>query len=263
MVKNIKIVAEKAVQKEECLHNKSIVKFLVLRYLRFDKSQPFITISALLAFFGVSLGLMVLIVAMAIMNGTAKEFEKKLFTMNYPLSVLPKFSNSVNEDLLVLLENKYPNLKFSPFISSQAIIQNADIMSGGIIFGVNSKKEAQNNYPLFDVQDRKKSEEVVDTLNQNFTLASRLSMFNVKLFHHAQIIQESIDEVIKKSNEQKNETALANTDMIEVAELIEKYRESTSKITSNTNDMVVFNRNMQSTLENISKKTDNSIIIAD
>ncbi len=126
-----------------------------------------------------------------------------------------------------------------------------------------SKKEAQNNYPLFDVQDRNRNEEVVNTLNQNFALASRLSMFNVKLFHHAQIIQESIDEVINKSNEQKNETALANTDMIEVADLIEKYRESTGKITSNTNDMVVFNRNMQSTLENISKKTDNSIIIAD
>ncbi len=125
--------------------NKDLVNFIVKKYLRFDKKNPFISVSAILAFTGVAIGVMVLILSMAIMNGTAKEFEKKLFTMNYPLSVLPKFSNAVNDDLLKLLEDTYPNLKFSPFISSQAIIQHSDIMSGGVIFGVNSKKEAAIN----------------------------------------------------------------------------------------------------------------------
>ncbi len=70
-----------------------ISNYLVKKYLRFDKSQPFITISAFLAFFGVAIGLMVLMVAMAIMNGFDKEFERKLFTMNYPLTIHP---NSLN-----------------------------------------------------------------------------------------------------------------------------------------------------------------------
>ena len=44
---------------------------------------------------------MVLILSMAIMNGTAKEFERKLFfTMNYPLTIYSKGANSVTEDLL-------------------------------------------------------------------------------------------------------------------------------------------------------------------
>ena len=60
----------------------SLAKYLLFKYLRFDKSQPFITLSAVLAFLGVSIGLMVLIVAMAIMNGFDKEFERKLFTIN-------------------------------------------------------------------------------------------------------------------------------------------------------------------------------------
>ena len=60
-----------------------MVKYLLFKYLRFDKSQPFITLSAILAFLGVSVGLMVLIIAMAIMNGFDKEFERKLFTMIY------------------------------------------------------------------------------------------------------------------------------------------------------------------------------------
>ena len=35
----------------------SLPKYLLFKYLRFDKTQPFITLSALLAFLGVSIGL--------------------------------------------------------------------------------------------------------------------------------------------------------------------------------------------------------------
>lgn len=65
-----------------------MVRYLLFKYLRFDRSQPFIALSAILAFLGVSVGLMVLIIAMAIMNGFDKEFERKLFTMNYPITIL-------------------------------------------------------------------------------------------------------------------------------------------------------------------------------
>ncbi len=125
--------------------NKKLVNFIVKKYLKFDKKNPFISISAILAFIGVAIGVMVLMISMAIMNGTAKEFESKLFTMNYPLSIYPKFSNNVNKDLLEDLEKEYPDLKFSPYLSSQVIIQNGDNMNGGMIFGVDSKKESQIN----------------------------------------------------------------------------------------------------------------------
>jgi len=113
--------------------------------LRFDKKNPFISISAILAFLGVGIGVMVLIIAMAIMNGTAKEFEKKLFTMNYPLSIYPKIAGMVDETLLNDLEKKFPNLLFSPYVTSQVMIQNDDSMSGGVVFGVDTKKESAIN----------------------------------------------------------------------------------------------------------------------
>lgn len=125
--------------------NKKLVNFIVKKYLKFDKTNPFISISAILAFIGVAVGVMVLIISMAIMNGTAKEFESKLFTMNYPLSIYPKFKDSIDDNVVQRLEEKFPNLLFSPYISSQAIIQNGDNMTGGAIFGVNSKKEAMIN----------------------------------------------------------------------------------------------------------------------
>lgn len=128
--------------------NKDLVNFIVKKYLRFDKKNPFISISAILAFIGVAIGVMVLILSMAIMNGTAKEFERKLFTMNYPLTIYPKSQDSVNSDLLFSLEENFKNLKFSPFISTQAIVQNGDHMSGGMIFGVIPSNESEIN-PIF------------------------------------------------------------------------------------------------------------------
>lgn len=46
---------------------------------------------AILAFLGVSIGLIVLIVAMAIMNGFDKEFERKLFDERYPITIFSQF----------------------------------------------------------------------------------------------------------------------------------------------------------------------------
>jgi len=125
--------------------NTKLINFIIKKYLRFDKKNPFISISAILAFLGVGIGVMVLIIAMAIMNGTAKEFEKKLFTMNYPLSIYPKIAGMVDETLLNNLENKFPNLLFSPYVTSQVMIQNDDSMSGGVVFGVDTKKESAIN----------------------------------------------------------------------------------------------------------------------
>ncbi len=125
--------------------NTKLINFIIRKYLKFDKKNPFISISAILAFLGVGIGVMVLIIAMAIMNGTAKEFEKKLFTMNYPLSIYPKIDGMIDENLLKDLESKFPDLLFSPYLSSQVMIQSDESMSGGVVFGVDKEKEAAIN----------------------------------------------------------------------------------------------------------------------
>ncbi|WP_169754276.1 ABC transporter permease [Campylobacter curvus] len=123
----------------------SLPKYLLFKYLRFDKTQPFITLSAMLAFLGVSIGLMVLIVAMAIMNGFDKEFERKLFTMNYPISVMSAFKGEINDELVAELKAKFPEFKFSPYISTQVIYRGTNALEGGLLFGVNSADEKQIN----------------------------------------------------------------------------------------------------------------------
>jgi len=126
----------------------SVVSYLVKRFLRFDKEQPFIFLSALLAFLGITLGVMVLLIAMALMNGFDKEFKKKLTIMNYPLTVLPRFYGAVNEDLLIDLETKFPSLAFSPYVQSSVMVRNGSKLEGGYLFGVNFEDEAKVNSVL-------------------------------------------------------------------------------------------------------------------
>jgi len=126
----------------------SIVNYLVKRFLRFDKDQPFIFLSALLAFSGIAIGVMVLIIAMALMNGFDNEFKKKLTVMNYPLTVYPRFYGSVNEDLLFDLQDKFPELKMSPYVSSSVIARSGSVLEGGYLFGVDFKYEKEVNSVL-------------------------------------------------------------------------------------------------------------------
>ena len=68
---------------------------------------------------------------------------KKTFTMNYPLTIYPKFWKFCKWKNWWKTSKEYPNLKFSPFFFS-TIIQNGDVMSGGMIFGVDPKKAQIN-----------------------------------------------------------------------------------------------------------------------
>ena len=123
----------------------ALIPFLVKRFLRFDREQPFIFLSALLAFTGITLGVMVLMIAMALMNGFDHEFKKKLTVMNYPLTVMPKFYGSVNESLLSRLSTELPDLKFSPYVLSPVIARDGSRLEGGYLFGVDFKAEAAVN----------------------------------------------------------------------------------------------------------------------
>ncbi len=125
--------------------NKKLVRFIVSKYLRFDPSQPFISITAGLAFLGVGLGVFVLIVAMAIMNGFDKEFEKKLFTMNYPITLYSKYESGISKEFVSHLKAEYPEFKFSPFIRTSAIAKNGESMEGVVVFGVDIAAEKEIN----------------------------------------------------------------------------------------------------------------------
>ena len=122
--------------------NKKFIRHIIKHYLKYDNENPFIFISAMLAFLGIAAGVMVLMIAMGIMNGTQKEFSKKLFVMNYPLTILPLIEDSVNDDLIQTLSEKFPHLKFSPYYTTQVITKNDGAVQGSLLYGVDAQKEA-------------------------------------------------------------------------------------------------------------------------
>ncbi|WP_457606537.1 FtsX-like permease family protein [Nitratifractor sp.] len=124
-----------------------LVRMIVRHYLRYDRDNPFIFISAVLAFLGITAGVMVLMIAMGIMNGTQKEFEKKLFVMNYPLTVI-SFGKGVRQTTMEKIRRELPGVKISPFYTTQVIAKYGDAIEGGLLYGVDFAKEAAIN-PVF------------------------------------------------------------------------------------------------------------------
>ena len=127
------------------MFNKKFINLFIKHYLKYDRDNPFIFISALLAFLGISAGVMVLMIAMGVTNGTQEEFTKKLFVMNYPLTLTSYDKQALDNNLIKKIEHKYPNVKISPFYVTQMIAKNADSVQGSILYGVDFKKEAQIN----------------------------------------------------------------------------------------------------------------------
>jgi len=126
--------------------NREFVHHIIRHYLKYDKDNPFIFISALLAFLGISAGVMVLMIAMGIMNGTQKEFTKRLFVMNYPLTVLPITQDAANDTLIAMLQEKFPHLQISPYYTTQVITKNAGAVQGSLLYGIDFDKESRINH---------------------------------------------------------------------------------------------------------------------
>jgi len=124
-----------------------VVRRIVRHYLRYDRENPFIFISALLAFVGIAAGVMVLMIAMGIMNGTQKEFRKKLFVMNYPLTVV-SYGDGVRRKTLEEIRRRFPEMKASPFYTTQVIAKKDETLQGALLYGVDFEAEAAIN-PVF------------------------------------------------------------------------------------------------------------------
>jgi putative ABC transport system permease protein len=180
----------------------SIVPYLVKRFLRFDKEQPFIFLSALLAFLGISLGVMVLLIAMALMNGFDNEFKKKLTIMNYPLTIIPKFYGSVDENLLLTLESEFPKLNFSPYVQSAIMARSGSKLEGGYIFGVDFESEAKVNSVLNETIQKNEFNKfdvlIGKTLKEEFALFDDDKLMYI--FTHVEPGGMSVTPKIKRFN---------------------------------------------------------------
>ena len=124
--------------------DRTFIATFVRHYLRYDRDNPFIFVSTLLAFLGITAGVMVLMIAMAIMNGTYTQFKEKLFVMNYPLTIT-SYEDGVTQATLDAIAEHFPQLKLSPYYTTQVITRNDKALQGSVVFGVDFAREAAIN----------------------------------------------------------------------------------------------------------------------
>ena len=125
-------------------YSKHFIRKIVKHYLKYDKDNPFIFISAVMAFLGIAAGVMVMMVALGITNGIQKEFKERLFVMNYPLTVV-SYSEGVTQTVVQKIQTQFPTLKLSPYYTTQVISKNEHGIQGSMVYGVDFAKEAAIN----------------------------------------------------------------------------------------------------------------------
>jgi len=124
--------------------SRSFVNSIVSHYLKYDKDNPFIFISAVMAFLGVAAGVAVMLIALAITTGIQKDFKERLFVMNYPLTVF-SYGGEVNNTLVKKIEETFPTVKTSPYYTTSAVVKNKIGIQGSLIYGVDFQKESAIN----------------------------------------------------------------------------------------------------------------------
>jgi len=125
--------------------NNKFVNKIIKHYLKYDKDNPFIFISSFMAFLSVAIGIAVLMIAMGMMNGTENEFKKRLFQMDYPLTLVPLSHNVISDELTSELTKEFPTLKFSPYYTTQVITKSGSSIKGSMLYGIDFKKEGKLN----------------------------------------------------------------------------------------------------------------------
>jgi putative ABC transport system permease protein len=125
--------------------NSAFVNKIIKHYLKYDKDNPFIFISSIMAFLSIAVGIAVLMIAMGMMNGTENEFKKRLFQMDYPLTLIPLGQNITNDELTSKLSAEFPTLKFSPYYRTQIITKSGSNIKGSMLYGVDFEKEEKLN----------------------------------------------------------------------------------------------------------------------
>jgi len=107
------------------------------RYLRARRREGFISITAAFSFLGVMLGVAVLIIVMAVMNGFRQELLTKILGVNGHIIVQPVGSDMTDYDDVAARISKVPGVRMAaPLVEGQALASSAFNAGGVLVRGM-------------------------------------------------------------------------------------------------------------------------------
>ncbi|WP_426417837.1 lipoprotein-releasing ABC transporter permease subunit [Aestuariirhabdus sp. LZHN29] len=123
---------------------KPLPLFVGLRYTRAKRRNHFISFISLTSMTGLTLGVMVLIVVLSVMNGFDRELKQRILGMVPHATISAAYG--VIEDwapLIGEIEQQDGVLKAAPFINNQGMLSAGGRVKGALIYGVEPEYEKQ------------------------------------------------------------------------------------------------------------------------
>jgi len=112
---------------------------LSLRYLRSRRREGFISVIAGFSFLGIMLGVAVLIIVMAVMNGFRKELLDKILGLNGHLLVMPQEQPLTDWEVVAQRISSVPGIRLAaPIVEGQALASSPFHSSGVLVRGIRS-----------------------------------------------------------------------------------------------------------------------------
>jgi lipoprotein-releasing system permease protein len=110
---------------------------LSLRYLRSRRKEGFISVIAGFSFLGIMLGVAVLIIVMAVMNGFRKELLDKILGLNGHLLVMAQAQQFTDWDVVAQRISGVPGIRLAaPIVEGQALASSPARSSGVLVRGI-------------------------------------------------------------------------------------------------------------------------------
>ncbi len=117
--------------------------FLALRYLNgLRRSQPFVSVIALISVLGVAVGVAALLVVLGVMSGFDADLEKKIVGAN-PHLVVHVEDGLAQGEFLQKIESTPGVIAASPFIQTQVLLRVGDQATGVLLRGIDPELEQQ------------------------------------------------------------------------------------------------------------------------
>ncbi len=115
--------------------------FIAGRYLWSGRRHPFVGIINLVSIAGISLGVAILIIVMAVMNGFDQDLKDRLIGMRSHLSVEREGPFTEHERVIGFLKKTEGVRAASPFVQGEAVIQKGEWGAGILVRGVDTRRE--------------------------------------------------------------------------------------------------------------------------
>jgi lipoprotein-releasing system permease protein len=115
-----------------------------LRYLRAKQKNKFVSFIAFVSIIGISLGVMVLITVLSVMNGFQKEIRSKIVGISSHIQIIDTTEHLSNwQDIATLVQTNKHILALAPYIDEQGLISYDGNLSGAMVRGVDPYLESK------------------------------------------------------------------------------------------------------------------------